>query len=103
MGYSIRTVQWRYTLWLLVDRAKLMPIWAAPFFSEELYDHRDESLADLGTRETQNVAGIVIYKPMLSRMRNRLVSYLRNELVYVRDVGLPPINTFSLMQWLGWT
>ena len=85
MGYSMRTLEYRYTLWLLVDRAKLMPVWTVPFLAEELYDHRGESLSDLGRLETENVAGVASYKTALTRMRDELVAYLRNEVVYVRN------------------
>ena len=75
-------------LWLQVDRAKLMPIWDAPIFSEELYDHRGESLSDLGTRETSSVAGQPAYQPVRRRMREQLKRFLREEVVYIRDIPL---------------
>ena len=88
MGYSMRTLEYRYNLWLLVDREKLMPMWTVPFIGEELYDHRGESLSDLGLLETENVAAVASYETVLTRMRDRLVAYLRNEVVYVRNTTL---------------
>ena len=40
MGYSMRTVDWRYTAWFLLDINTLLPALDVAPLAEELYDHR---------------------------------------------------------------
>ena len=44
MGYSIRTADWRYTAWVLLDINTYLPALDVPPLAEELYDHRDLTL-----------------------------------------------------------
>ena len=57
-GYSIRTLQWRYTLWLKWDGAnKRVAGWGVDFIvGEELYDHEGDDGMDTDKYENENVA-----------------------------------------------
>eukprot|EP01042_Synura_sphagnicola_P001673 gene1673-1958_t len=58
MGYSMRTLDFRYTGWLHFNRTSMAPAWSHPniVYQEELYDHRDEKLADFTHRELENLS-----------------------------------------------
>jgi iduronate 2-sulfatase len=58
-GYSIRSAQWRFTLWARWDAAALCPQWGSAENQMELYDHRgDAEAADLDGFENVNVAAV---------------------------------------------
>lgn len=40
MGYSIRTDEWRLTIWLPFNNTVFVAEWDAPIIAIELYDHR---------------------------------------------------------------
>ena len=50
MGYSMRTVDYRYTTWFHFDRVNAKPFFDVAPFAEELYDHRGESLGNFTHR-----------------------------------------------------
>lgn len=58
MGYSARTVDWRYTEWLEWNQTTLQPIWDK-VTARELYDHRNEIMfpTDFNNNENENFAG----------------------------------------------
>jgi hypothetical protein len=64
MGYSVRTNDYRYTAYCPFSRTTLLPnvlgvhAGALPY-EEELFDHRNETLADFTHRELINLA----YRP----------------------------------------
>ena len=56
MGYSMRTLDFRYTLWLHFDPSSLLVQWERGVYAEELYDHREDGGAgDLGKYELVNL------------------------------------------------
>lgn len=55
MGYSLRTPQWRYTLWLVWDQVALVADWEGPF-EQELYAHVGDVGKDMDSFENVNVA-----------------------------------------------
>jgi hypothetical protein len=56
MGYSVRSVDWRYTRWMVWDGASLSPLWDS-VIGEELYDHRgDVKPFDIDRFENINLA-----------------------------------------------
>lgn len=57
MGYSVRTVDWRYTEWLEWNQTTLQPIWER-VAGRELYDHRNEITfpTDFNSHENENLA-----------------------------------------------
>jgi hypothetical protein len=59
MGYSLRTDQWRYTVWVPWSTKAFAPLWDQPLGGEELYDHRDPRCNEKGNFdlcETRNLA-----------------------------------------------
>ena len=83
MGYSMRTLDFRYTMYIPFIRFERIPIWDAPIFAEELYDHRDGYLGDLGHKETVNVATDIKFKEILEKHRSDMRDFLWHEVVYV--------------------
>ena len=63
MGYSVRTVAWRYTEWVPWNGSSLLPMWAtnASDVVAELYDHRSETVFPTdfdGNQEGVNVVKV---------------------------------------------
>ena len=83
MGYSMRTLDFRYTMYIPFVRSERVPSWEAPIFAEELYDHRDGYLGDLGHKETVNVATDIKFKDILEKYRGEMRDFLWHEVVYV--------------------
>ena len=96
MGYSMRTLDFRYTQYIPFHRLKRIPLFDEPIYAEELYDHRDDVLGDLGRRELVNLALESEYSSVLVSHRNTLRNFLYNEIVYLnltktfREINLPP-------------
>ena len=63
MGYSIRTDDWRYTVWLPFNGTANRGIWNAnardgdSALMEELYSHRGDNGTDFDAFENENLAG----------------------------------------------
>ena len=55
MGYTVRTVAWRYTAWMVWDRVKLEVDWNQSPFAEELYDHALDDGTDFDAFENVNL------------------------------------------------
>lgn len=88
MGYSVRTDDWRYTVWVPWNTTTYSPMWDQPFGGEELYDHRDPRCNQKGNFdicETRNVAG----DESLTEIKEELYAKLR---AVTHD-------TFSLNTW----
>ena len=56
MGYSIRSLQWRLTMWQPFNTTTYLADWHAPPIAVELYDHRGENMSDFDSFELANVA-----------------------------------------------
>ena len=103
MGYSMRTLDFRYTVWVPFDREKMMPRWdlgsgdgggggsgssaispSIRYFQEELYDHRDDGFAAtlLGQRELVNLAPQQAFSRVLLLQRQRLLHHLYYNVLY---------------------
>lgn len=68
MGFSIRSVDWRYTAWYPFDvKANCADMSADPF-ALELYDHRDDDGTDFDAFGNNNVAGDSTYSSVLAEM-----------------------------------
>ena len=83
MGYSMRSLDFRYTMYVPFARPQMLPMWDLPIFSEELYDHRKGYLGDLGHFETVNLASDKNYLTLLEKHRKIMRDFLWNEVVYV--------------------
>jgi len=55
MGYSIRTKDWRYTIWLPWDGEMLEAKWDGDY-ADELYDHTGDDSREFGKYEQVNMA-----------------------------------------------
>jgi iduronate 2-sulfatase len=73
MGYSIRTVDWRYTEWVTWNGTLLKPIWE-PVAARELYDHRNLSTfpTDFDAGENENVAGESQYQSIVATLSRQI-------------------------------
>lgn len=82
MGYSMRTTDYRYTAYFYYNKTTERPDWWRPPYEQELYDHKNETLADFTHRETVNLAHRPAYKVVVSSLHQRLVDFLRDKMVY---------------------
>lgn len=82
MGYSMRTVDFRYTAWVPFDRTWLYPQWDQSIYAEELYDHRGEQLGDDYSYELENQVSKASYSQVLSKFRRKLVDHLHQNVVF---------------------
>lgn len=83
MGYSMRTVDFRYTQYIPFIRPQRLPNFSAPIFTEELYDHRDDKPGDLGHKELINIATDVAYTSIMNNFRREMKAFLWNDVVYL--------------------
>jgi len=72
MGLSIRTLQWRYTLWLRWDGSKLAPQWDEESVGEELYDHLNDAGNDTDSFENINLAPLTEHAAVKAELRKQL-------------------------------
>lgn len=82
MGYSMRTNDYRYTAWVRMDHAKMQPFWDLPPLEEDLFDHRNETLADFTHQETSNIAKRSGNDKVVSALREKLLTFLKTEVKY---------------------
>lgn len=72
MGLSIRTLEWRYTLWLRWNGAKLAPMWDQDPVGEELYTHVGDAGDDTDSFENENLASKQSYEAVKAELRKQL-------------------------------
>lgn len=87
MGYSMRTDEWRYAVWVPFDAPTHSPKWGEPWGGEELYDHRDPRCNEKGNFdlcETRNVAK----DASLKKIKDELFAKLRSI-----------VDTYNLKHW----
>ncbi len=82
MGYSMRTPQYRYTLWLHFNRVQFLPVLDALPFAEELYDHNGETLGNFTHLETSNLVHKPGYETIAKKSRQQLLEFIRKEIVF---------------------
>jgi hypothetical protein len=82
LGYSMRTPEYRYTVYFLFNRTTQMPELDKPPFEEELYDHKNETLADFTHRETYNLAVRGLYGPIMDSLRQKLVRFIKENIKF---------------------
>ena len=93
MGYSIRTIDFRYTVWLYFDLQSLLVEWERGMYAEELYDHREEGLGDLGKFELANMlaphaplATQEAYRETAQEQRTMLVHFLQRQVAFKKHL-----------------
>jgi hypothetical protein len=82
LGYSMRTPEYRYTVYFLFNRTTQLPELDKPPFEEELYDHKNETLADFTHRETYNLAVKALYGPIMDSLRQKLVRFIKENIKF---------------------
>ena len=82
MGYSMRTLDFRYTAWLHFNRTRMMTNWDLHPYEEELYDHRRERAEDFTHLELDNLASLESYRDIVNSLRGKLLTYLRSTIVF---------------------
>lgn len=92
MGYSMRTDDWRYTVWVPWNTTTFAPMWDQPFGGEELYDHRDprcNEKANFDLCENRNMAKDAslaeIKDELFAKLRSVVDSYNLNAWERLRD------------------
>lgn len=66
MGYSVRTTQYRYTVWVSFSSLIKKPNWKK-VLAEELYNHSIDS------EENKNLAYLQKYETIKSELRKNLI------------------------------
>eukprot|EP01041_Mallomonas_annulata_P000740 gene740-1419_t len=82
MGYSMRTIDFRYTAWLYFNRTSMSTIFDNQPFEEELYDHRKEKPDDFTHLELINLANSMGYREIAFSLKEKLVSFLKANIVF---------------------
>lgn len=82
MGYSMRTPDYRYTAYYTYDRNTETTILSTLPYDEELYDHKNETLADFTHRETVNLSEKPQYSVVLMKLREQLRNYIQNHIKF---------------------
>jgi iduronate 2-sulfatase len=72
MGYSLRTLDYRYTLWLRWDGVNKTALWDQPEVGEELYVHTGDLGDDTDFFENENVAPLKNYATIKADLRGKL-------------------------------
>ena len=74
MSYSVRTADWRYTLWLPWDNETLVARWdgGAGESAEELYAHAGDDSTDMDRWENTNLAADAAYADITAALRAQL-------------------------------
>ena len=76
MGYSIRTKDWRYTIWLPWDGKILEATWDGDY-ADELYDHAGDDSSAFGKYEQVNMAAE--RQDVAKMLRRKLKAYFSSE------------------------
>ena len=82
LGYSMRTPEYRYTVYFHFNRTTQLPELDKLPFEEELYDHKNETLADFTHREIYNLGVRSLYGPIMDSLRKKLVQFIREKVQF---------------------
>jgi hypothetical protein len=83
MGYSMRTLDFRYTMYIPFLNPQRIPVFDVPIFAEELYDHRGDISNDLRYKELINLVSDSNYSTILQKYRKNMRRFLWKEVVYL--------------------
>lgn len=72
MGLSMRTLHWRYTLWLRWDGQALAPMWDEDAVGEELYDHVGDTGDNTDDFEHENLADSAEHSDVKAQLKRQL-------------------------------
>ena len=82
MGYSIRTLDWRYTEWVAWSGSELRPMWEK-LNATELYRHTptaEHGVNDFDFWENENLSGETIYAGVMSALSKKLRAHAEENL-----------------------
>lgn len=82
MGYSMRTLEYRYTAWVHFDRVNVVPLLDIPPYFEELYDHRGETPDDYTHLEIVNLVSKGGYEAVVLRHRDSLMDFVKKGILF---------------------
>jgi iduronate 2-sulfatase len=82
LGYAMRTPEYRYVAYFHFDFASQKPDLSRAPYEEELYDHKNESLADFTHRETFNLAVRSSYNATVLSLRSKLVAFVQTKIAF---------------------
>lgn len=91
LGYSMRTLEYRYTAYYPYPRNIGRPNISSIPYEEELYDHKNETLNDFTHRELQNLAYRSVYATVVHHFRQKLAQFIYN--LYKKNAGNNPSFT----------
>ena len=89
-GYSFRTEQYRYTVWV-TNKKSTDPIFQKDIYAEELYDYKFDPDETYNRIDDENYA---IYKTRFQKLAAR---YFKNQLIETIKTEKVPLNTSKLI------
>ena len=89
-GYSFRTEQYRYTVWV-TNKKSTDPIFQKDIYAEELYDYKFDPNETYNRIEDENYA---IYK---TRFQKLAATYFKSQLIDTIETEKFPLNTSKLI------
>jgi hypothetical protein len=82
MGYSMRTLEFRYTAWFHYNRPLALPLLDTAPYAEELYDHRNEKPSDFTHLEIVNLVKKGGFESVIKKYREKLLHFIRTEIKF---------------------
>jgi hypothetical protein len=82
MGYSLRTPDYKYIAYFPLNRTTWKIELDRPPYQQELYDHKNETLADFNHREVTNLAFRSAYGVTVNNLRRKLIDFIRTKIVF---------------------
>lgn len=78
----MRTPEYRYTAYFYYDRITERPDLETIPYEQELFDHKNETLADFTHREITNLAYRPLYATTISTLRAKLVKFIKDKVKF---------------------
>jgi len=79
MGYTMRSAEYRYTMWFRWDKASCVALWDDPLDGEELYSHEGHTdPGDFDDYENENLAAEPAYAGVVARHRKLLLDNFKD-------------------------
>jgi hypothetical protein len=89
IGYSLRSPDYRYTAYFYFNtttvrdgKRQVSVDLLSPPFQQELFDHKNETLADFTHRELNNLAYKPSYASIVMHMRSKIIRFIQREVIF---------------------
>lgn len=82
IGYSFRTPEYKYIAYFHLNRTNFVVDLINPPYQQELYDHKNETLADFTHREIVNLAFKPAYAVTVNQLKAKLIHFIKNNIVF---------------------